>query len=97
MTSLGFYLTDNLYTSYKDTFGPGPHNGLKLDGLNCSNNNARMRYIVLHTAQYVPTLKSKKPTVGNSEGCITLPKERKDVLKKCEKGALVYAYKKEKT
>ena len=93
MTSLGFYLTDHLYNSQKNTFGPGPKNGLKLDGLNCSNNQARKRYIVMHTAQYVPPKNSPKPPkIGNSEGCITLPKGRKDILKKCEKGALVYAH-----
>ena len=96
MTSLGFYLTDHLYSSQKDTFGPGPHNGLKLDGLNCTNNLARKRYIVMHTAKYVPPKNSLKPHVGNSEGCITLPKERKDILKKCEHGALVYAHGKAK-
>lgn len=92
MTSLGFYLTDHLYNSVKDTFGPGPKNGLKLDGLNCTNNNARKRYIVMHTAKYVPPKNSLKPEVGNSEGCVTLPKERKDILEKCKDGALVYAH-----
>jgi len=92
MTSLGFYLTDFLYTSKKDTFGPGPSNGLKLDGLNCSNNNAKKRYIVMHTADYVPSLKAGSKEIGNSEGCVTFPEKRSDVLKKCRQGALVYAF-----
>jgi len=92
MTSLGFYLTDHLYNSQKDTFGPGPKNGLKLDGLNCTNNKARKRYIVMHTARYVPPKNSLEPKVGNSEGCVTLPKERKDILERCKDGALVYAH-----
>jgi len=92
MTSLGYYLTDNLYRSYKDTFGPGPGNGLKLDGLNCTNNKARSRYIVMHTAKYVPPKNSLDPKVGNSEGCVTLPKDRKDILEQCKGGALVFAY-----
>jgi len=92
MTSLGFYLTDFLYTSQKDTFGPGPRNGLKLDGINCSNSNAKMRYIVMHTADYVPSLQVGSKGIGNSEGCITFPEKRKDVLKKCSQGALVYAF-----
>jgi hypothetical protein len=92
MTSLGFYLTDFLYTSQKDTFGPGPSNGLKLDGINCSNNNAKKRYIVMHTADYVPSLKSGPDKIGNSEGCVTFPEKRSDVLKKCRQGALVYAF-----
>ena len=92
MTSLGFYLTDFLYTSKKDTFGPGPRNGLKLDGINCSNNNAKMRYIVMHTADYVPAILKGPQGIGNSEGCITFPEKRNDVLNKCKHGALVYAF-----
>jgi hypothetical protein len=92
MTSLGFYLTDNLYNSSKSTFGPGPANGLKLDGLNCTNNNARKRYIVMHTADYVQPLSGDVEKIGNSEGCVTVPEMRKDVLEKCKGGALVYAY-----
>ncbi len=94
MTSLGFYLTDFLITSKKKTFGPGPNNGLMLDGISCTNSNARMRQIVAHTAMYVPSRDEKEsnPKVGNSEGCITIPAYRKEVLKSCEHGALVYAY-----
>lgn len=92
MTSLGFYLTDNTYNSKKSTFGPGPGNGLKLDGLNCTNNNARMRYIVMHTADYVQPIDGDPSKVGNSEGCVTFPEHRRDVIQKCEGGALVYAY-----
>jgi len=92
MTSLGYYLTDFLYTSKKETFGPGPSNGLKLDGINCSNNNAKMRYIVMHTADYVPEMSKGGESTGNSEGCITFPEKRSDVLKRCRQGALVYAF-----
>jgi 6-pyruvoyl-tetrahydropterin synthase len=92
MTSLGFYLTDQLYNSQKDTFGPGPRNGLRMDGLNCTNNKAKGRYIVMHTAQYVPPKNTDGSGVGNSEGCITLPKLRKDILEMCKGGALVYAH-----
>lgn len=92
MTSLGFYLTDKLYNSQKSTFGPGPENGLRLDGLNCSNNKAKSRYIVMHTAKYVPPKTTVDANPGNSEGCVTLPKNRKDILKKCENGALVFAF-----
>lgn len=92
MTSLGFYLTDFLYTSKKETFGPGPRNGLKLDGISCSNNNAKMRYVVMHTADYVPSLSAGPEKIGNSEGCITFPEKRSDVLKICKQGALVYAF-----
>ena len=92
MTSLGFYLTDKLYNSQKSTFGPGPGNGLRLDGLNCSNNKAKSRYIVMHTADYVPPKTTVNASPGNSEGCVTVPENRKDILKKCENGALVFAF-----
>lgn len=97
MTSLGFYLTDFLITSKKNTFGEGPQNGLMLDGINCTNDKARNRQVIMHTAQYVPDLSEKDKKVGNSEGCITLPKQRKDILKKCAHGALVYAHGKNPT
>lgn len=96
MTSLGFYLTDNPYNSSKSTFGPGPRNGLKMDGLNCSNNNARKRYVVLHTADYVQPLNGDPNKMGNSAGCVTVPELRKDIIQKCSGGALVYAHREKK-
>lgn len=91
-TSLGFYLSAEPYNSFKDTFGPGPKNGIKLDGISCSNNNARKRYIVMHTAKYVPTEVTDQESIGYSEGCITFTSEQKSLMHKCMHGALVYAH-----
>lgn len=91
-TSLGFYLSAEPYNSYKDTFGPGPQNGIKLDGISCSNNNARKRYIVMHTAKYVPETVTDEKSIGYSEGCITFTSSQKALMHKCMHGALVYAH-----
>lgn len=91
-TSLGFFLTDESYNSSKDTFGPGPNNGVKLDGLSCSTNNARRRYIVVHTAKYVTDTLKDKDSIGYSEGCITLSPEQKTLMLSCTKGALLYTH-----
>ncbi len=91
-TSLGFYLTGASYTSQKDTFGPGPNNGIKLDGLSCTNNNARRRYVVLHTAKYVTEHIEDKDSIGYSEGCITFPPSQQALMLSCMNGALLYNY-----
>lgn len=91
-TSLGFFLTAEPYTSYKDTFGPGPQNGIKLDGISCTNNNARKRYIVMHTAKYVPAQVTDTKSIGYSEGCITFNSNQKSLMHKCMHGALVYTH-----
>lgn len=91
-TSLGFFLTAETYTSYKDTFGPGPNNGIKLDGLSCSNNKARSRYVVLHTAKYVREEAKENSDIGYSEGCVTVAPSYKEVILSCANGTLVYAH-----
>ncbi len=91
-TSLGFFLTDISYSSSKDTFGPGPNNGVKLDGLSCTNNNARRRYIVMHTAKYVTDVVESKDSIGYSEGCITLAPSQKALMLSCTGGALLYTH-----
>lgn len=91
-TSLGFFLTDSSYTSYKDTFGPGPNNGIKLDGISCSTNNARKRYVVVHTAKYVADEIKDNESVGYSEGCVTLPPSQQQLMLTCTGGALVYTH-----
>lgn len=91
-TSLGFFLTDVSYSSSKDTFGQGPNNGVKLDGLSCSNNNARKRYIVMHTAKYVPEELKSEDSIGYSEGCITMAPSQKDLMLSCTGGALLYTH-----
>lgn len=91
-TSLGFFLSAEPYNSYKDTFGPGPRNGVKLDGISCTNTNARRRYIVMHTAKYVPDEVTDDKSIGYSEGCITFTSSKKDIMHQCMHGALVYSY-----
>ncbi len=89
-TSLGFYLTDHPYSSSKITFGPGPNNGIKLDGLQCSNNNAKKRYIVMHTAKYVPDTINGEASIDYSEGCITFSPSQQKLMLTCAHGALLY-------
>lgn len=63
-SSLGFYLTDNVYM--------GKHGrSLRLDGLDSGfNGNARMRDIVIHGANYVSQAAiNRKGYVGRSFGC----------------------------
>lgn len=91
-TSLGFFITDHSYSSGKNTFGPGPNNGVKLDGLNCTNNNAKKRYIVMHTAKYVADEIKDLESVGYSEGCITLAPSQKELMLSCTGGALLYTH-----
>lgn len=91
-TSLGFFLTDVSYSSQKNTFGPGPNNGIKLDGLSCTNNNARRRYIVMHTAKYVTDSIENEDSIGYSEGCITLAPSQKNLMLSCTDGALLYTH-----
>lgn len=89
-TSLGFYLTDHPYSSSKNTFGPGPNNGIKLDGLQCSNNNAKKRFIVMHTAKYVPDKITDESSIDYSEGCITFAPSQQKLMLSCANGALLY-------
>lgn len=91
-TSLGFYLTAESYSSTKNTFGPGPNNGVKLDGLECQNNNARKRYIVMHTAKYVVDEIKTPESIGYSEGCVTVSPTYKELILSCKEGALLYNF-----
>ncbi len=89
-TSLGFYLTDHPYSSSKNTFGPGPNNGIKLDGIECSNNNAKKRYVVMHTAKYVVDEIKDSSSIGYSEGCVTFSPTQQKLMLSCANGALLY-------
>ena len=66
-SSLGFYYAKGSYTS--------PKNGLSLylDGIDRSNNNSKVRQIVLHGAKYVSDdFVRKNGRLGWSEGCFAV-------------------------
>jgi hypothetical protein len=69
-SSLGFYATGEIYN--------GKHGmSLKLDGLEKGiNDNARVRGVVMHSANYVSNsfIKSNK-RLGRSQGCPAIPEE----------------------
>lgn len=69
-SSLGFYATGEIYN--------GKHGmSLKLDGLERGvNNNARVRGVVIHSADYVSNsfIKNNK-RLGRSQGCPAIPAE----------------------
>lgn len=89
MSSLGFYLTGEIYD--------GTHiHSMRLDGLNragspnsLENNNARSRLIVVHEASYVDD--SNTTRQGRSNGCPALdPSIEVGVVDKIHAGSLFY-------
>ena len=71
---------------------------LRLDGLENSNNNARKRAIVIHSADYVSDLFIKKNgRLGRSLGCPSLPKEGfLSIIKYIKNGSVLFIYYPEK-
>ena len=90
MTSLGFYLTGEIYD------GTHPHS-MRLDGLSrdgspngMANTNARSRLIVMHEASYVDDANTSQQ--GRSNGCPALdPDIEVSVVDKLHDGSLYYA------
>lgn len=90
MTSLGFYLTGEIYD------GTHPHS-MRLDGLSpdgspngMANTNARSRLIVMHEASYVDDANSSQQ--GRSNGCPALdPDIEVGIVDKIHDGSLYYA------
>jgi hypothetical protein len=82
MSSLGYYVTGETYS--------GKHGrSLRLDGVSNTNNNVRMRAIVVHGASYVNEGSAKQ---GRSWGCFALPENEKDhVIDVLKGGAVIYA------
>ncbi|MCD6544811.1 MAG: murein L,D-transpeptidase catalytic domain family protein [Flavobacteriaceae bacterium] len=90
-SSIGFYKTAETYQ--------GKHGlSLRLDGLENSNNNARKRAIVIHSADYVSDLFIKKNgRLGRSLGCPSLPKEGfLSIIKYIKNGSVLFIYYPEK-
>jgi hypothetical protein len=74
-SSLGFYLTDNVY--YGDN-----GRSLRLDGLDAGfNSNARKRAIVVHAAAYVgPDMVELQGRMGRSYGCPAVSPDVADMV-----------------
>lgn len=86
-TSLGLYRAAETYV--------GSHGrSLKLDGLEPSNDNARERRVVIHSASYVDeAFIEKYGRLGRSYGCPSLdPDVAQDVIDVLADGALVLAW-----
>lgn len=83
MSSLGFYLTDDVYMG-------GNGRSLRLHGLNRSNSNAYNRMIVMHGANYVSEARG---TAGRSHGCPAVDPGVIDMLiNNLHGGSLMYMY-----
>lgn len=90
MTSLGFYLTGEIYD------GTHPHS-MRLDGLSpdgsingMANTNVRDRLIVMHEADYVDDTSDARQ--GRSNGCLALdPAVEHDMVDRIHDGSLIYA------
>ena len=86
-TSLGFYKTAETYH--------GKHGlSLRLDGLEGSNSNARVRAIVIHAADYVSRkFIEKYGRLGRSLGCPSLPeKDFEKIVHTIKNGSLLFIY-----
>ena len=86
-TSLGFYVTAETYY--------GRHGlAMRLDGLEPSNDKARERDIVVHSADYVSQyFIQKNNRLGRSWGCPALPEEHyEEVIELIKEGACMFIY-----
>lgn len=91
-SSLGFYKTAETYF--------GKHGlSLRLDGLEFSNNNARKRAIVIHSANYASkAFINNYGRLGRSYGCPSLPKkDYKQIIAKIKAGSALFIYSPEKS
>ena len=86
-SSIGFYLTAETYS--------GKHGySLKLDGMETSNNAARDRAIVMHSAAYATRdFITKHGRLGRSQGCPALPPNiNKEVIDLIKEGSCLFIY-----
>ncbi|WP_269685702.1 murein L,D-transpeptidase catalytic domain family protein [Flavobacterium lacustre] len=87
-SSLGFYVTGEIYN--------GKHGmSLRLDGLEKGlNDNARIRGVVMHAANYVSNsfIKNNK-RLGRSQGCPAIPEElSKDIINAIKNKSCLFIY-----
>jgi hypothetical protein len=81
-SSIGFFLATDIYNG---EHGPSVH----LDGLSKTNSNARVRAIVVHSADYVI---EENKLQGRSDGCFAIaPSEHDAVVSTISGGSLLYA------
>lgn len=86
-SSLGFFITGELYNGRHDL-------SMKLDGQEYSNNNARSRGVVVHSADYVSCeyIKSNG-RLGRSFGCPAIDKEGyEETVNKLKGGSCYFIY-----
>ncbi len=90
-SSLGFYTTGELYNGKHDL-------SMKLDGLEYSNDHARSRGVVVHSAEYVSKeFIQKNGRLGRSFGCPAIPeKNYESVVNKIKNGSCFFIYYPEK-
>jgi hypothetical protein len=82
-TSLGYFRVSEQYMGVHGT-------ALRLDGLEASNDKARERAIVIHSAQYVSAQRSP---IGRSWGCPVVESSEIDwFADAAQDGALLFAY-----
>ena len=81
MSSLGFYLTAETYS--------GIHGlSLRLDGLSATNSNARLRALVIHSADYV----APGDKIGRSFGCPAVESRFHElIIDQLKAGSLLFA------
>lgn len=89
MSSLGFFVTDEIYMSESDGHGLS----MRLNGLSDDNRNAQARDIVIHGNWYVePEVLTAQRKPGRSYGCMVFSAADRDaVVEKLKDGALIYA------
>ncbi len=90
-SSLGFYYAKGTYVSEKNGIS------LYLDGVDRSNNNARIRTIVLHGAKYVgDDFIKKNGRLGWSEGCFAVGIEHvNNLINLLQNGSILLSYHKD--
>ena len=89
MSSLGLYKVENPYSGEHGT-------SLMLSGLSKSNSNAKIRSIVIHSAEYVSDQWiAHEGLLGRSWGCFALNENDflKNIFEKIKNGSLLLAFK----